>query len=75
MIQIQLIQVEMSTTMRGDWHASTVFHFPIVVLSDVFGVRAGIRGELSQGSADNSVGKRVHPAPIAGRNTWLTVLG
>lgn len=43
MIQIQLIQVEMSTTMRGDLHAlltSTALHFPFV---DVFGVQAGIR--------------------------------
>lgn len=43
MIQIQLIQAEMSTTMRGDLHAlltSTELHFPSV---DVFGLQAGMR--------------------------------
>lgn len=76
MIQVQLIQVEISTNMRGDLHAlfTSTFHFPTWVLSDVFGVQAGMRANYHR-VQQTSVGKDSNPSscsPTAGRNTWLT---
>lgn len=76
MIQVQLIQVEISTTMRGDLHASftSTFHFPTGVLSDVFGVQAGMRANYHR-VQQTCAGKRQQAFLLlstAGRNTWLT---
>ena len=66
MIQVQSIQVEISTTTRGDLHAlfTSTFHFPAVVLSDVFGVQAGMRAKYHR-LQQTSVGKRQQPRLLA----------
>lgn len=71
MIQVQSIQVEISTTMRGDLHAlfTSTFHFPAVVLSDVFGVQAGMRAKYHRLQQTATLAAC---SPTAGRNTWLT---
>lgn len=62
MIQIQLIQVEMSTSMRGDLHA--LLTFPQHSISPL---RMSLEFELGKeqrSSGDSSIGERRHPLLI-----------